>query len=1217
MVKTAARGLSHSFGTMDFLRLGRDKHYDESRSRESSRLRFPRWFRGDDHDVPQNQPSSAKAIVTDQHKNKQQSNDVDGSEQAKPDDAEQAISKENEQPISIWGRAYDALKVKDKDLMTKYEKLLTIANRSDETSDLSDDNMIAQHDPQGRKVQMDEMMKAGQARGEENKFKYKLLGTEHVLKDDIASAVNVVLWGKDWIGEAVKASPEASVVWAGVSAVLPLLTNPSTSSEANSAGFNYVTSRMDWYVKFERLLLSALDDPRAEPLRSNFELHVQELYQAILEFQIRSILRFFQSRIKNLGKDMFLLDAWNDMANAVKRCEELVDKEARQIREALSLEELREVRTSTREMENMMKKGLEYTMTTRQAECHQVFRQIDTSNPADTSAKQAGYEDYKERVEERVENTCEWFLCHKNFQHWLDEDSGILLVTADPGCGKSVLAKYLVDSELIRRTSELQKPATICYFFFKDQIQSDINHAFCALLHQLFSQKPFLIRHAMKAWDENQQKLCYLTEKLWKVLQSAVADDEAGRVIFVLDALDECEEDDRKKLTDRLQKYFQLNPKARGKLSVFLTSRPYEDVLSGFNKLSKFCPHLRIPGEHESAKIAEETNAVIVHRIQGLEQKKDLKEGSLDFLKQRLLQIEHRTYLWLYLVFSRLENEKLTDKSFQKNVIDNVPANFDDAYEKIFTRSTNKEGAMQMFKILLASFRPLTVEELQLAFETDRTSSSFSDIDLDDVSQFCKRLRDYCGLFVSINNRKVYFLHQTAREFLISKVQTKQGSCESSTIKGVFAHSISLQEAHLEMAHLCMAFVKFEDWRKDKTLMKRIGRLGMSSTFSTWYEVPVLDAYKHGINQVSFLTYASTYWAMHIRLAGDQVDATTASKTLELSNVQSNGFFPWLNVHREQTRLENDLERMCDLTVISYFGLNTVMRYAIKEEKRNLGLPDASGSTPLHWAATFGHDAVVNVILAEADRVDVNARDDYDSTALILAVKNGHEAVVKLLLGSGNVHVNAADKCMSTALYIAIRGSHDTIVELLLDTKKVDVNYRGYDDKTALIEAAEGGHDAVIGMLLDASKVGGRPANVNARTYELGDSALFRATLEGHEKAVRLLLDTDGIDVSATDNNNRNSLWWPVRQGYVSIVRMLLETEQVDVNNRESAYGRPILWCAAYSGNEEILKLLLKTDKLKVSEYEREQALNVAIEKGHETAVKLIQDLEVNVSRTR
>ncbi|KAH7146908.1 hypothetical protein B0J13DRAFT_664627 [Dactylonectria estremocensis] len=161
-------------------------------------------------------------------------------------------------------------------------------------------------------------------------------------------------------------------------------------------------------------------------------------------------------------------------------------------------------------------------------ECHQLFR-------LPTGRRDATYEWYKDRVEERVEDTCLWFLNHEHFQMWLNRESGPLLVSADPGCGKSVLAKYLIDHGLPRST-------TICYFFFKGQDQNTVRQALCALLHQLFSQKPSLIEHAMTQFRKDGQGLINSTESLWKILRNAMKGPQAGPVIVVLVALDECAE---------------------------------------------------------------------------------------------------------------------------------------------------------------------------------------------------------------------------------------------------------------------------------------------------------------------------------------------------------------------------------------------------------------------------------------------------------------------------------------------------------------------------------------------------------------------------------------------------------------------------------------------------------------------------------------------------
>lgn len=53
----------------------------------------------------------------------------------------------------------------------------------------------------------------------------------------------------------------------------------------------------------------------------------------------------------------------------------------------------------------------------------------------------------------RVPGTCEWFCTHEKFKEWLScKGSGLLLASADPGCGKSTLARYLVEEVLPEST---------------------------------------------------------------------------------------------------------------------------------------------------------------------------------------------------------------------------------------------------------------------------------------------------------------------------------------------------------------------------------------------------------------------------------------------------------------------------------------------------------------------------------------------------------------------------------------------------------------------------------------------------------------------------------------------------------------------------------------------------------------------------------------------
>ncbi|KAH7122792.1 nucleoside phosphorylase domain-containing protein [Dendryphion nanum] len=270
-------------------------------------------------------------------------------------------------------------------------------------------------------------------------------------------------------------------------------------------------------------------------------------------------------------------------------------------------------------------------LSDKQEKCLQLFRL--TSGDKDVT-----YEWYKDRIEHRVEGTCAWFLNHRNFQSWLEQVSGPLLVSADPGCGKSVLAKYLIDEGLPRS-------ATICYFFFKDGDQNTVRQALCALLHQLFIKNPLLIQHATVQFAKDGPGLINSTKSLWTILQNAVQDPQAGPIIIVLDALDECAEVEFVDLIQNIEDQFR-NSKGSSRLKYLLTSRPYEQIVSKFKGLLATFPYVRIPGEEESKSISLEVSCVIQHRVEQLAREKDLSLEVKGHLKDLLLQITHRSRVY-------------------------------------------------------------------------------------------------------------------------------------------------------------------------------------------------------------------------------------------------------------------------------------------------------------------------------------------------------------------------------------------------------------------------------------------------------------------------------------------------------------------------------------------------------------------------------------------
>ncbi len=72
------------------------------------------------------------------------------------------------------------------------------------------------------------------------------------------------------------------------------------------------------------------------------------LYKLIIDYQVRSILRFYRSRTKNLWRAVILYDGWEDMVDDIKKCDaDFVSK----LETVLSANSLRELKKHALEAE--------------------------------------------------------------------------------------------------------------------------------------------------------------------------------------------------------------------------------------------------------------------------------------------------------------------------------------------------------------------------------------------------------------------------------------------------------------------------------------------------------------------------------------------------------------------------------------------------------------------------------------------------------------------------------------------------------------------------------------------------------------------------------------------------------------------------------------------------------------------------------------------------
>ncbi|PNP40969.1 hypothetical protein TGAMA5MH_06835 [Trichoderma gamsii] len=232
---------------------------------------------------------------------------------------------------SLWDRAYDSLKERDEKLVKAYEQLLsrelqTITHPKNDIPDNKDEirvdaeNRIENDDHKLRLTQLETIASKGLQQLDENKARFNIFGHEFVLRDRLAQATQFVQTIKDAIDVAVRASPEASLAWAGFCVILPIFMNPSAAEEASREGCLYVTSRVPFYVKLESLL-SAGNRVQDSGLDVELEDRLITLYQLIIDFQIRTVRRVYLTRLKRLKEDAIQHENWKDLIARIQESE--------------------------------------------------------------------------------------------------------------------------------------------------------------------------------------------------------------------------------------------------------------------------------------------------------------------------------------------------------------------------------------------------------------------------------------------------------------------------------------------------------------------------------------------------------------------------------------------------------------------------------------------------------------------------------------------------------------------------------------------------------------------------------------------------------------------------------------------------------------------------------------------------------------------------------
>ncbi|MCJ1461237.1 hypothetical protein MMC28_011619 [Mycoblastus sanguinarius] len=508
-------------------------------------------------------------------------------------------------------------------------------------------------------------------------------------------------------------------------------------------------------------------------------------------------------------------------------------------------------------------------------------------------------------------------------------------------------------------------------------------------------------------------------------------------------------------------KFFEKT-KGRAAVKFIITSRPYNSIEDAFLEEYPDVPSVRLTGEGEEgmAIIQKEISLVIEKKINHFREKRQQKGVNDDvcsLLSNQINGIKNCTYLWVSLIFPELFRKAGRSRSVVFKEIEKIPTDVERAYDRMLNECNDPAKARKLLHFLLVAKRPLTLEETNVALALEESSKSIKDLELEPAATFCDIIRELCSLLVSIVDSKIYFIHQTAREFLVVK---DENEASASRTAPTWMHSMDLKISNLEFTRTCVKYLQIFDFEVEmineiinerNLLAIKIGRI--RNYYKRAKEQKVCRKFDEAY---PFLSYAARFWSRHARKAELQNFGSIMTEMLKLTELTTKnsrnrgaimtlfGLLRFYDVDAEELHAY----RSCQLPLVALLGPNPLLRSLLAKK------PKSSWPQDVFSTATFtaiGRSCEAFKILND-EGLDLELKNRLGSTLLGQAVEAEKVETVKFLLKAG-AQVNSRDYKGITPLIKASRICHKGLFNLLIQSG-ADVAARSNSEETVLHHAA-------------------------------------------------------------------------------------------------------------------------------------------------------------------
>ena len=273
------------------------------------------------------------------------------------------------------------------------------------------------------------------------------------------------------------------------------------------------------------------------------------------------------------------------------------------------------------------------------------------------------------------------------------------------------------------------------------------------LIYQLLVQQQFLMSHLRERYDKEKQLFegANAFFALQDIFTKMLHDPRLTRVYLVVDALDECEDG----LPQLLNLIIRIMSTSFSRVKWLVSSRNRHDIEE---RLKINDGPVTLSLELNAESISKAVDAYIDHKVSELARMKEYDSKLENQVRDQLHQKANETFLWVALICMELGKIRKwkTLKWLQK-----VPSDLTSLYDRMIDhirQSEDQNLCIQILSISTLAYRPFHLLELAILADLPE------ELSCDQKSM--REIISMCGSFLTIREGTIYFIHQSAKDYL-------------------------------------------------------------------------------------------------------------------------------------------------------------------------------------------------------------------------------------------------------------------------------------------------------------------------------------------------------------------------------------------------------------------------------------------------------------------